>query len=183
MATRTDRPAKIEGRLRLLLRQPGGPVMEERRGHNAVLRSGAELVAALFQGSLTTPVNGMAVGIDPTPPSPPYERTALTTTTSTGEPALLRAGVGVAPEDMTVEVLPEEFKVRVFVRGVIPPDRAVSPDDTVERVDIGEAALGVLAPAGDGLSQLYNRVVFEPLPKTRDQELVLYWEIDFPYGA
>jgi hypothetical protein len=50
-------------------------------------------------------------------------------------------------------------------------------------VHIGEAALGVLAADGNSLATIYNRVVFEPVPKTRDQEMAFYWEIDFPYGV
>ena len=45
------------------------------------------------------------------------------------------------------------------------------------------ACLGVLAPDGQSLSRLYNRVVFDAVPKTALHELALFWEVDFPYGA
>jgi hypothetical protein len=41
----------------------------------------------------------------------------------------------------------------------------------------------VLAADGLSLAGVYNRVVFEPVAKTRDQELTLYWDIDFPFGG
>ena len=47
---------------------------------------------------------------------------------------------------------------------------------------LGEAALGVLAEGGESLERIYNRVVFEPIPKRSDHEVALYWEVDFPYG-
>jgi hypothetical protein len=43
--------------------------------------------------------------------------------------------------------------------------------------------LGVLTADGTGLARIYNRVVFEPVPKTEAHELALYFEVDFPYGA
>lgn len=172
----------IAGRLRVVLRRPGGPPLMQRRAHNTVMRSGAELIAALFRGDANTPINGMAVGIDNTPASPPYEMIGLTTTHPDGSPAVQQAAVILPPDVMRVEVLPEEFKVRVSIRSIIPESAAVSPDPDDPRVMIGEAALGVLAADGQRLERIYNRVVFEPVPKTSEHEMALYWEIDFPYG-
>lgn len=183
MTGRTNDRRIIRGCLRLAVRRPGGTVVARRQAANTVVRSGAELVAELWSGQVSTPVNGMAVGLDDTPSSPPYEITALTTTTPTGDPAILRPAVALRPEDLTTEVLADELKVRVSLRAVVPPDQATSPDEDNPRVMIAEAALGVLAAEGDRLTEIYNRVVFEPVPKTADHELALYWEIDFPYGA
>jgi hypothetical protein len=172
----------LEGRLHIVLCKPGGMPIMERYACNTVVRSGAELVAALFRGELSTPINGMAVGIDNTPTSPPYEMTALTTTAPDGTPVIQNAAVTIPPEAMRVEVLTQELKVRVSVRGVIPETHANSPNPDDPPVMIGEAALGVLAEGGATLAQIYNRVVFEPIPKTSAHELALYWEIGFPYG-
>jgi hypothetical protein len=154
----------------------------QRYGRNTVVRSGAELVAALFRGELSTPINGMAVGIDNTPTSPPYEITSLTTTAPDGTPVIQNTTIALTPELMRVEVLAQELKVRVSVRGVIPETHANSPNPDDPPVMIGEAALGVLAEGGASLAQIYNRVVFEPIPKTSAHELALYWEVAFPYG-
>lgn len=174
----------IEGRLTLQQRDPAtGIVLAERRAKNTVLRSGAELVAALFEGSITTPVNAMAVGLDPTPSEPPYETSGLTVTATDGTVVLERAAAALAADAVTTSTDIENFRIRLTVHGVIPADRAVSPDADIESVEIGEAALGVLAPDGESLAQIYNRVVFEPLPKRRSHELAFYWEVDFPYGT
>jgi hypothetical protein len=173
----------IKGRLRLELRDPGGRLLAERRASNMVLRSGAELVAALFSGKAATPVNGVAVGINPTPSSPPYEGTTLTTAAPDGTAVLAQAACALDPALMQAEVLANELKVRISIRSVMGANRAVSPDANVKAVNIGEAALGVLSGDGKSLVRIYNRVVFEPVPKGRDQELALYWEVDFPYGV
>lgn len=178
----TNKRNMIEGRLHLVLREPGGAPIQERRVSNTVMRSGAELVAALFRGELATPINGMAVGIDNTPATPPYEITGLTTTHPDGSLAVQQAAVTIQPEVMRTDVLPDELKVRVSVRAVIPETHATSPDADDSRVMLGEAALGVLAEGGESLAHIYNRVVFEPIPKTSDHEVALYWEVDFPYG-
>jgi hypothetical protein len=178
-----QRTRHIEGRLLLVVRDEAGKEIASRQTHNVVMRSGAELLAALFSGSLVTPVNGVAVGIDPTPASPPYEALKLTVTTPDGTPVLQLGATALVPADVTAEVLSNDLKVRVSMRTVIGPNRAVSPDPEVRSVHIGEAALGVLAADGNSLSTIYNRVVFEPVPKNRDQEMAFYWEIDFPYGA
>lgn len=172
----------IDGRLHIALCEPGGRPIMDRYSQNTVVRSGAELVAALFRGELSTPINGMAVGIDNTPISPPYEMTELTTTAPDGTPVIENVAIAIAPEIMRVEILPEELKVKVTVRGVMPETHANSPNPDDPPVMIGEAALGVLAEGGATLAQIYNRVVFEPIPKTPDHELALYWEIGFPYG-
>jgi|GEM_PF-360041 len=173
----------IAGRLHLVVYDSHRQRVCQRRACNTVMRSGAELIAALFSGELATPINSIGVGIDNTPSSPPYEATTLTTTFPDGTPALERAAVALEPGALTAAVVANEFKVRVSVRAVIPATHALSTNPADPRVLISEAALGVLAEDGNSLAQLYNRVVFEPIPKTDDHEITLYWEIDFPYGA
>lgn len=179
----TRREARsIRGRLTAELRQPGGPVLARRRVHNTVLRSGAELLADLIRGVAVTPINGFAVGLSSEPSAPPYEATALTTGTPGGTPLLLDSVAALSAEQLEVETVTEDLLVRVRVRGLLAPQQAVSPEPTEKSVLLGEAALGVLAEDGQSLTRIYNRVVFEPIPKSREHELALYWEIDFPYG-
>ncbi len=174
---------RIIGTLRLEVRAPGGGVAAERRATNSVMQGGAALIADLFRGAAATPVNGMAVGISSEPPAAPYDSVALTTSNGDGSAALDRFAVPLPADSMAVEVLADLLKVRVRVRAVVPADAANSPDAQAASVQIGEAALGVLAADGLSLARLYNRVVFEPVAKTRDQELALYWDIDFPFGS
>lgn len=159
----------------LELRRPGGPVVLHRQAHNTVLRSGAELLAAVFAAQHTGGITGMAVGTSPDPVAAPYELNTLVTTDPSGA-ALLQGPttVALAPDAFQIDTLTEERRVRVSVRAVLPPEAALGT--------VGEAALGVLAPGGSQLSHIYNRVVFEPLLKNDQHELALYWEISFPYG-
>lgn len=182
MASQEFHPPRIEGRLWLTVSCSDGTVCARRFAANTVMRSGAELIAALISGKITTPINGVAVGIDPTPSSPPYEVAALTLASPDGAPTIIHSAAPVVGTDVGTELRQKELKVRVSISASIPAGRAVHPDSTVDRVMIGEAALGVLAPDGEQLSTIYNRVVFEPVPKTRQHELSLFWELDFPYG-
>jgi hypothetical protein len=173
----------IEGRLWLTVRSTGGVVCARRFACNTVMRSGAELLADLISGKVTTPFNGVAVGLDPTPASPPYETASLTLTALDGTQALAHSASPLMPANITKEVLQKDLKVRLSISSTIGVDRAVSPDASVDRVMIGEAALGIIADGGETLSVIYNRVTFEPVPKTRGNELSLFWEVDFPYGV
>ena len=174
----------IEGRLLLQQRDVAtGRIVAARRAKNTVMRGGGELIAGLFDGSVTSPINAMAVGLNPDPSEPPYEVTALTTTAGDGSNLLERPAAALAGDAFSSAVDAETFRIVLTVHGVIPADRAVSPDADVDSVEIGEAALGVLAADGESLERIYNRVVFEPLPKRRTHELAFYWEVDFPYGT
>lgn len=174
---------RIEGRVTATLHPAGGgPPLLVRRGRNAVLRGGAELLAALFSGATATPINGAMVGIGEEPANPPYEG-GPSIVDGAGATRLLRPTATIAPADCTVETIAAEFRVRVTVRALLPATNAVDPTDPATRVEITEASLGVLDAAGTGLARIYNRVVFEPVPKTDAHELALYFEIDFPYGA
>lgn len=176
----------IRGRLTMDVRDPGGrarrsPVVVDRRAAtNTVFQSGASLVAELFSGQVATPVNGMGVGTNPQPSAPPYEAVSLDTNDEAGQPLVGPVAVALVPEDIVVEPRPDELRVRVSVRGVIPPEGARSADGGP--VAIGEAALGLLAPDALSLARIYNRVTFDPVPKQPEHELALYWEVFFPYG-
>ena len=173
-----------EARLLLQSRDAAnGRILATRRVRNTLMRSGAELVAGLFNGTLTTPVNALAVGLNPDPSAPPYEVTALTTTAGDGTTLLERPAAALAGDAFSSTLDAEGFRVVLKIHGVLPAGRAVSPDAEVDSVEIGEAALGVLAPDGETLARIYNRVAFEPLPKRRNHELAFYWEVDFPYGT
>lgn len=169
--------------LRVELRELGGPPLLRRVAHNAVARSGAELLAGLFTGGAgAKPIDAVAVGIGEEPNGPPYAITGLTLARPGGSPLLHKSVVAIDPAAFELATLDQELRVRVSLRTLIPADMAVSPDPAVEGVDIGEAALGVAAADGESLARIYNRVVFEPFRKARKHEVSLYWEISFPYG-
>jgi hypothetical protein len=155
-------------------------VVARRAARNTVYQTGAILVAELFSGRVATPVNGMGVGTNPQPSAAPYETVTLNTNDDAGQPLVGPVAVPLAAEDVAVDALPDETRVRVTARGVIPPEGARAADGGP--VDIGEAALGVLGEDGLSLARIYNRVTFEPVPKRPEHDLALYWEVFFPYG-
>lgn len=132
---------------------------QERRARNSVLRSGADLVAKLFAGQLTTPIDriGVGFGTDPLPP----DGTALRP--GDADPATLTGSV--AATDFTVT--PGDDAVRVSITATFTP--------TVALDGVTEAGLG----AGD---VLYNHVLFDPVLLEAGQAVSFFWDIDFPFG-
>ena len=175
-------PFHLRGTLIAELREPGGPLLCRREAHNTVLRGGAELIAELLSGRASTPINGVAVGIDPEPSAPPYERVSLVVAID-GSPVITNAAQPLVLTDAAPEVSTDDFQIRLRFRSVLAPGVGAPVEAAKDSADIGEAALGVLAADGQSLTRVYNRVVFEPIPKRREHELSLYWEISIPYGG
>ncbi len=179
---------RISGSLAMELRSSTGEVILRRRARNTIQVDGARLLAELFSGMASSAINGIAVGVDNTPSGPPYEQ-GLTTTDIDGNPVMLNPAVAIDPKEFEVETIEAENRVRVSIRTVLPQSAAISPEDESEPdsdsnvVMIGEAALGVLSSQGDALERIYNRVVFDSIPKSSEHELAFYWEISFPFGA
>jgi len=146
--------------LRIELTAPGGRILARRHASNAVLVSGAGLVARLFAGG-GTGITHMAVGTSDAPEGEGFATAALENPV---EAALAAEAFAVDPPD------PVKRVVRVRVRGTIP----AAPTGTFR-----EAAL--LSRSGD-TATLYNRVIFAPIEKAGDHELTLFWEVGFPYG-
>jgi hypothetical protein len=143
------------------MRRRDGALLAERVATNAVLQSGAALLARLFarQGGGIT---HMAVGASDEPESEAFATAALAEATEVAIPA---DAFQIDPPD------PVKRVVRVRLRATVPAPEAVG--------SIREAAL--VARDGDTVT-LYNRVVFAPLDKGDDHELTLFWEVAFPYG-
>lgn len=172
---------RICARLLVEARDSHGRRVALRKSSNIVVRSGAELLASLLTGASAAPINGFAVGLGRRALSAPYELTELTVIDESGEPLAGPTAAPFGPDAFKVETLADEHRVRITVRGVLPAAAALAADGG--RVEIGEAALGVLDDAGLKLARIYNHVVFDPIPKEKEHELVLYWEISFPYGV
>ena len=179
MRSQRDRSGPL-GRLRLDVRRSDGVVVDRRERSNTVFQSGAMLVAQLFAGQVATPVNGMGVGTNPEPSSPPFDTVALDTNDETGQPLVGPVAVALSPDMVSFEIDGDERRVRVLTRAVLPPEGARAVDDGP--VLVAEAALGVLDADGTGLALIYNRVTFDPVPKRPEHEIALYWEVFFPYG-
>lgn len=156
--------------LEVALTDRHGRVVQRRREHNAVMESGAQLIADLFAG-FGDGITHMGVGTNGLAPDD-VAISALANEADGDVPAL--TGDTTAPIPGTAfstTVIPEKRVVRLRVRGTLPDDAAVGT--------IREAGL---LSVSDDETVLYNRVVFAPISKGDDHELTLFWEIDFPFG-
>src|SRR5215211_5559 len=126
---------RLRGRLRLVT-----ATGDERRVPNSVLSGGATLVAGLFAGQVTTPINRINVGFGTDPLG--AADTALRPGST--DPAELRGPI--APGDATVAVVDDV--VRVSITATFTP--------TVALDGVTEAGLS----ADDAL---YNQVLFDPV--------------------
>jgi hypothetical protein len=161
--------------LQLDLHDRDGRLRARRRAHNAVMKSGAQLIAELFTGQ-GTGITHMGVGTSDTPESDTFATTALTNAAAAGQPALTGdTEVELPAGAFTNRITIDEGKRLAQVRfhATLPEAAAVGT--------VREA--GLLAhPADGGDAVLYNRVIFAPVPKGDDHELTLFWEVSFPYG-
>jgi hypothetical protein len=158
--------------LQLELRDRDGTVVARRRAHNAVMKSGADLIARLFAGQ-GTPITHMAVGTSDTEPDN-VARTALRNEAVGGVPALQGAvdvAIPAAAFEGHIDDDPARRVVRIRFHATLPESAAVGT--------VREA--GLISRGDDG-DVLYNRVIFAPFQKGDDHELTLFWEVSFPYG-
>jgi hypothetical protein len=158
--------------LRVELRTITGELLDCREAHNAVLQSGARLMANLFSGK-GAPITHMMVGTSDAPESDNFSTTGLANESVNGEPALTAPVDAALPPEAFSEPEIDETRrlVRIRVRGTLPAAAAVG--------SVREA--GLVSRSGE-TTTLYNRVTFAPIQKGNDHELTLFWEITFPYG-
>jgi hypothetical protein len=159
--------------LQLELRDRRGAVIARRRAHNAVMQTGADLIARLFAGQ-GTPITHMAVGTSDTEPEA-VTRTALRNEEVGGVPKLkgdLAVAIPSAAFQGHIADDPARRIVRVRFHATLPESAAVGT--------VREA--GLLSRPSSGADVLYNRVIFAPFQKGNDHELTLFWEVSFPYG-
>ena len=160
----------MKARLHLCLRKIDGSIVAERRAHNTVMITGAELIANLFAGA-GNPITHMGVGTSDADPDD-VSITALSNAAVGDDEALTGETAGAIAADAFATTLIEERRVvQVRVRGTL--------SDTAAIGRIREAGL---VSQSDGNTVLYNRVVFAPVDKRDDHELTLFWEVEFPYG-
>jgi len=158
--------------LRLELTTLSSELILVRQAHNAVMKSGAELLASLFAGQGKA-ITHMGVGTSSAPETDAYATEKLSNDATEGFTPLQGVTEAVIPPEafLPPEVDTTRRIVRVRVRGTLPAAAAVGT--------VREA--GLLSREGDR-AILYNRVTFAPIPKGNDHELTLFWEVSFPYG-
>ena len=161
----------MRGELCLELRDRTGRILAVRQARNAVMRSGARLIADLFAGN-GKPITHMGVGTSDTPESAAFSTQTLANPPE-GNAEHLAGGTEteIPTAAFSTELDETNRVVRVRVRATLP----------------AAAAVGVVREAGlisrDGAnSVLYNRVTFAPITKGNDHELTLFWVVSFPFG-
>lgn len=162
----------MRSHLHLELTDRRGRVLARRRHHNAVMRSGAQLIADLFAGR-GSPITHMGVGTSDAAPDD-VAVAALSNEAAGDDAALVGATTtAIAAEAFTSALDDARRIVQVRVRATLPAPAAVGR--------IREAGL-ISVAEGDGPDVLYNRVTFAPVTKGDDHELTLFWEVEFPFG-
>ena len=161
----------MKGYLDLIIRDKGGRLIARRRGGNAVMRSGGEILARLFAGT-GTGITHMGVDTSDELDVENYAIDALSNE-AVGEVPALQGDVEAAISPESFNIAPDEVKrvIKVSLRATLPDSAAVGT--------IREA--GLLSNSESG-SFLYNRIVIDPVVKADDHELTMFWEVSFPYG-
>jgi hypothetical protein len=150
-----------QGRLLLTIRDARGEIVATRAAKNRVLRGGAELIANLFSGARTTPIDRVRLGFGQA--SADHTATALT------PPA-----EAIPPDRLEAPLKKEHFTVRLG-EDRITVDVAAPFEPRQDMAGVSEAGLG----SGD---VLYNQVIFEPVSLRTGQVVTFFWQIDFPFG-
>ena len=157
----------MNGKVRLVLKNKQGNIIQKQHIKNMILNSGRQLMANLFAGQVAGGVEylGIGTGISTTDPSmESLEAEARSLVPGT----LARAQV-------TKEIRSTEDGSTVIVEGNFSGDNFVADEES--ELKITEAGLFTLN-SEEGV--LYNRVTFDNIPLRRGYELTLVWNIGFP---
>jgi hypothetical protein len=156
--------------VQILLRDRSGHTLARRDASNAVMRSGAELVARAFAGQ-GSGITHMGVGNSDAADPDDFSLTALSNAGVAGENLAGATEVAIAADAVQFIADATRRVMIVRVRATLPDAAAVGT--------VREAGLLSRDAAG---ATLYNRVTFAPFTKGDDHELTLFWEVAFPYG-
>lgn len=152
----------IRGALTIVLRDPGGALLLERRVDNLITRDGKMLLAGLLTGKVDTGITlEIAVGRGEAPASESDGALA--------DPA------DAAPAKI-VRVEPFERAGAWQVRAVITATLKADPD-AAEVTELREAGVVVRSKVPSEAPVLFNRVVFPVISKGSNVEMTLTWEI------
>src|SRR5689334_13813955 len=113
----------MKGRLHLHLRGRDGATTE-RRADNAVMRSGADLIARLFAGR-GAPISHMVVGTSDAPESDTFATAALANGGDGGTALTGGTDVAISADAFTIDVDAAKRVVWVRLRATLPPAVAI----------------------------------------------------------
>jgi hypothetical protein len=155
----------MHGALTLRLIDRDGNTIAEQHRKNRIVTAGRTLVAELFTGvqKSTSAVSGIAVGTDGTPARD--DQTELVAQRILKELDASKTAFTVFEERTATGSVQ---RVRVTLQSELGFEEA--NDDAVPLREAG---------IFNGKGTMYNRVVFEPVVKTRNFKLLLLWEVTF----
>jgi len=149
-----------QGRLTLTIHTPDGRLVDRREARNLVVKGGAQLIAGLFSGKLSTPIDRVRVGFGKASAAVASDRL------DAPQPHPENLQAPLTKDNFTVDVT-GETAVSVRVSAPFTP--------TADVAGVTEAGLF----AGE---VLYNQVVFEPINLSTGHVITFFWQIDFPFG-
>lgn len=160
----------MSGAMTLQVSDREGRIVYERRQHNRIVKTGRDLVAKLFAGSESgTPpsrVTHMAVGTDSTAATD--DQTKLGKERPAKKDTVPRKPIEPPTFSEFIEAGGVK-RVKVSLKAVFEFDEANDSEPLREA--------GIFTAATGGV--MYNRVVFDPVTKTKDFKLTLLWDITF----
>ena len=149
----------LDGRVRIVLRDQSGAMVEQRMVHNLITTEGRKLLGKLFIGTADKPEFSIAVGSSATAPA--ISDTALGNK--------LDAAKATMASPRIDENNPKQ--VVVTVSATLPTDEA--------RADQALTEAGILITLPGQPPVLYNHVVFPVITRTGKLEMTLSWEVIF----
>ncbi|HEX8474427.1 MAG TPA: hypothetical protein VF666_10370 [Pyrinomonadaceae bacterium] len=160
----------MRGHLTLLITDREGRIIDERRQHNHIVKTGRELVAKLFAGSKggapPSAVTHMGVGTDATPPND--DQTALIKPRNVKDTVQRKQIDEITYTDFT-ETTTGVKRVRASLKAIFDFEEANGTEALREA--------GIFTAVSGGV--MYNRVVFDAVTKTNAFKLTLLWDITF----
>ncbi|GBC61345.1 hypothetical protein DENIS_2305 [Desulfonema ishimotonii] len=157
----------MTGKVRILLTDGMGTVLQERQVRNMIVNSGRKLMADLFAGtSAGDPVRYMGIGTGD----------AATTAGMTG----LASEISHLTPDQSPRTLVDAQITEPAEGAIITVTAAFNGEDFIAD-DAGELSLqeaGLFTEDAEGT--MYNRVTFDPIPLRRGYEITLIWDVTFP---
>lgn len=155
---------QMYGKVRIILKNENGRVIEEREINNAIVNKGRELVANLLVGKTGAGIGAithMAVGSGSTPTISSMDGL---TDAKTPRSIIEKNTVSMVGEEAQIDI-EATFKGEVIV-----------PTETV-----GLREAGIFTAMTGGI--MYNRITFDEIPLRAGLELTLQWKLCFPPSA
>lgn len=150
----------LDGRVRIVLREPDGTIVDDRMVHNLITTAGRKLLGQLFTSDLGKPHFQIAVGGDDT--------AATVADTALGKQ--IDAVDATVSSPKTIDENQKQLVI-VTVSATLPATGNANPQSLKEA--------GILITLAGQPPVLYNHVTFPVITRTGNLEMTLTWEVIF----